>query len=495
MCVNAEVACQKLTSVKLDGGTITASQTVKAGEFIPPVAASSTGTASDSSANAAFAKLPAFCRVQATLKPVPDSTIHIEVWMPVSGWNGKLVESGNGAFTGAPTYGAMASSLMKGYAATGSDTGHTGNTADFALGHPERLIDFGYRAVHLNALAARAIVQAHLGSLEKAYFVGCSTGGRQAYGEAQRYPADFDGIVAGAPGINFTHQTAAELAIVKHVHNEPASFMDAAKLKMLHSAVIAACDKLDGVEDGVIENPLRCKFDPDTLLCKTGDGPDCLTAPQVALVRKIYSGVTNSSGKIIFPGLPTGTEVLWGRTLIRTEPMEYGLDAYRDVVMQDPAWNYLALELDRDIPAADEKVGAVMNNYDPNLKPFFERGGKLLGYQGWADGMNSPLNHIGYYNLVAEMVGGEKAMSNDYRLFLVPGMEHCGGGDGTTSFDLLSEVDEWVTTGKAPHSIPASRIRAGAVDRTRPLCAYPQQAVYKGSGSIDDTANFACAVR
>jgi feruloyl esterase len=244
----------------------------------------------------------------------------------------------------------------------------------------------------------------------------------------------------------------------------------------------------------VIENPLKCNFDPKVLQCKAGDESNCLTAGQVALAQEIYAGVHDSSGKLVFAGLPRGTEATWGNTLIRTDPMAYGIDAYRDVVLQNPNWDYLTLDIDRDIPAADNKVGAIVNNYDPNLKPFFAHGGKLLGYQGWSDGMNSPLNHIAYYKEVAKVVGGEGTLSKSHRLFLIPGMEHCGGGEGTGTFNLLAEVDNWVVTGKPPDSIPASRVRDGKVDRTRPLCPYPKQAVYSGRGSTDDAANFSCAV-
>lgn len=496
----AAVSCEKLTGLKLGDGSVTAAKLVAAGQFAPPVnpqaGGGGGGGAQAAAAKALYAKLPDFCQVDATLAPSKDSAIHIEVWLPSQGWNGKLVESGNGAFSSAFAYNVMGQVMLNGYASTSSDTGHEGNTADFAVGHPEKIIDFGYRAVHEDAVAAKAIVAAFYGGgLKDAYFEGCSSGGRQAYGEAQRYPADFNGIVAGAPGIQFTHQTAAELAIVKWVHSHPEAVIPREKLEMLHSAVIAACDDLDGVKDGVLENPVACKYDPAALLCKNGETASCLTAPQVELAQKIYNGAFFSDGQVLYPGLTRGTELGWGNTLIRQEPMEYGVDAYRDVVLQNPQWNYLTLDLDKDIPAADKSIGGTVNNFDPNLKPFFAHGDKLLGYQGWVDPMNSVLNHIRYYNMVADVMGGPKAISNDYRLFLVPGMGHCGGGDGTTTFDLLKALDTWVTTGKAPDSIPAARVVDSKEVRTRPLCPYPQQAVYKGTGSTDDAANFACAVQ
>ena len=485
----AAKSCESLLSMSLVHGTVTGAQIEASGIFIPYRSGEAAASKEE------YSGLPSFCRIDAKLNPSADSDIRIEVWLPEKNWNGKIVESGNGGFSPALGYSAMADALKKGFAATSSNAGHEGDSGAFALGHPERIIDFGYRAVHEDAVAAKAIVGAYYGTaVKKAYFEGCSTGGRQAYGEAQRYPADFDGIIAGAPGIDFTYQTGTELALVKKVHDDPASFIPPAKLEMLHRAVIAACDQLDGVNDGVIENPLKCHFDPGTLLCKNGDAADCLTKPQLGLARDIYAGVTDSGGNLIYPGLPPGTEMLWAKKFDRSEPMEYGLDAYRDLVLQDPKWDFLSLKVDRDIPLAAQKAGPVLNNSDPNLKLFFQRGGKLLAYHGWTDA-NSSLRHLAYYKSVADVMGGEPGISNLYRLFFIPGMEHCGGGDGTTTFDLLTALDNWVGTGKAPDMIPASRVIDGKVDRTRPLCPYPKQAVYKGSGSTDSAENFTCAVR
>lgn len=485
----AAVPCAKLTSLALTGGTITGAQMVAPGEFTPPPGGMP-------APKDAYARLPAFCRVQATLKPIADSAIGIEIWLPAAGWNGKLVEDGNGALAGSISYNLMAEALPSGYAAVSTDTGHVGNSGDFALGHPEKVIDFGYRAVHETVIAAKAIVAAHYGSAPReSYFTGCSTGGRQALGEAQRYPADFNGIIAGAPGINTTHQTAMQNWVAVSAHKDPADFIPASKYPMFHAAVLAACDALDGVKDGVIENAERCTFDPGTLACKGADGPDCLTAAQVEFARKVYAGPVSPSGKRVFTGLMPGSEQNWIGALAGPKPMPYALAVYQYLVFEDPNWNYLTLDLDRDVPYADKKLAGILNNADPNLKPFFARGGKLIGYHGWADPGISPYNSINYWKSVAAVMGGADAIANSYRLFMVPGMAHCGGGDGTSTFDMLSAVDHWVTTGSAPDSIPASRTRNGSVDRTRPLCPYPQQAVYKGTGSIDEAANFSCSIR
>jgi feruloyl esterase len=259
-------------------------------------------------------------------------------------------------------------------------------------------------------------------------------------------------------------------------------------------AALAACDAQDGVKDGVIENPLQCKFDPGALLCKGADAPDCLTAAQLETARDMYRGAVSASGKQIFPGLMPGSELGWN-SLGGPEPMGYALESYKLVILKNPQWDYMTLDLDRDVARADSTMASLLNNGDPDLRPFFARGGKLLAYHGAADPGITPLQSINYYTSVARVAGGVNALSNKFRLFLVPGMLHCGGGDGTNTFDMIAALDAWVNTNKAPDSIPASRVRDGRVDRTRPLCPYPQQAAYKGMGSTDDAANFTCAVR
>ena len=484
----AAVSCDKLASAPLKGGTITSAQVVPAGQFTPPQGGPPEGRNN-------YAKLPAFCRVEASLKPSADSDIRIEVWLPETGWNGKLTEFGNGGYGSNISYGNMAQALLEGYAATSSNTGHEGGSAEFAPAHPEKVIDWAWRAVHENVVAAKEIVDARYGSAAKrAYFQGCSTGGRQAYGELQRFPADFDGIVAGDPGKNLTHQTAAQTWMSVEVTKYPDEFIPAEKYAMLHKAVIAACDEIDGVKDGVIENPLQCKFDPGTLLCKGADQADCLTAPQLKFVREMYAGITSPSGKIVFPGFVPGGEGGWGG-LASQKPMGYAMESYRYIVMKNPNWDPMTLDLDKDVAYADKTVASLVNNNDTNIKAFLARGGKLLAYHGWADPGITPFNSIDYYNEVAKLNGGVAKIDNQYRLFMIPGMAHCGGGDGTSTFDMIPAIDAWVESGKPPASIPASRTRNGQVDRTRPLCPYPQQAVYKGSGSTDEAANFMCAVK
>ena len=452
-------------------------------EFTPP------------GAKAALSDLPAFCRVSATLKPSTDSDIKMEVWMPVSGWNEKFMAVGNGGWAGSIRYDHLAPSLTAGYAAASTDTGHTGSNAAFALDHPEKLIDFAYRSEHEMTRQAKAIVAAYYGRGARiSYWNGCSSGGRQALKEAQRYPADFDGIIAGDPTNNWTGRAIQSLWVAQAVHKDAASFIPAAKFPAIHRAVLEACDALDGLKDGVIENPAVCKFDPGVLECKGPDGPACLTAPQVESARKIYSGPVNPrSGKVIAPGLEPGSELGWAN-MAGPQPLPHGDEYFKFVIFANPNWDYRTLNFNRDVALAEKLDGDRINATDPNLKEFFQRGGKLLQYHGWSDQQVAPGNSVDYYNTVTNRMGGLSKVQDSYRLFMVPGMGHCSGGDGTDTFDVVQALESWVEKGSAPTQIPASRIREGKVDRTRPLCSYPQVAKFKGAGSPDDAANFGCSV-
>jgi feruloyl esterase len=479
----AAASCESLSSLKLDNTTITKAETVAAGS-LPAPPARGKGKAG---ANP-FADLPAFCRVAATIKPTSDSDIKMEIWMPASGWNGNLESNGNGAWTGSISDTTLATGLKRGFAAAQTDTGHEGGSASFALGHPEKLTDFGYRAVHELTVKSKAIVAAYYGTAPKlAYWNGCSAGGRQGIMEALRYPEDYDAIVAGAPGINWSGRSMQALWIGQASHKSEASGVPASKFPMIHEAALAACDAKDGVKDGVIEDPTKCGFDPKTLLCKEGDAANCLTAEQVETVKTIYTPVTNPRTKAeLFPPHMPGSEMGWG-TMAGPNPFGPGVDLFRYVVFQDPNWDYKTFNFDSDA-ARSRDASASMDVFEPNLDKFFARGGKLIQYHGWADPQISPGSSTEYYTKVAA-----RGKSKDsYRLFMVPGMAHCQGGDGTDQFDMLSVLEKWVETKKAPDQVIASRTRNGAVDRTRPLCAYPKVAVYNGSGSTDDAANFTC---
>ena len=487
--------CESLTTLKLKNTAVTLAETVAPGAFLPPGPARGKGKQ-----GAAFQSLPAFCRVAATLTPASDSEIRIEVWLPETGWNGNLQSVGNGAWAGTISYPAMGTALAAGYATASTDTGHTGgNPATFIPGHPDKVIDFAYRAVHEMTVAAKAIIRARYGNHPKySYWNGCSTGGRQALTEAQRYAADYDGIIAGAAAIYTTHLQGAQVWSAEVVHRDEASYIPPAKYAVLHAAVLEACDALDGVKDGVLENPVKCPFDPKALLCKDADSPSCLTAPQVEAARQIYSGPADSRGKSLFPGLEPGSETGWA-TLSGARPMSLAEETYKFLVFQDPNWNYLTFNAERDMATGDRTAGPMMNSIDPDLKPLFSHGGKLLMYHGWADPGIAPRNSVNYYQSVVAKLGkdtlGQAAVSNSIRLFMVPGMGHCAGGDGTSTFSMIDALSTWVEQGKAPDRIEASRVRGGKTDRTRPLCPYPQVAVYNGSGSTDESANFSCKVQ
>jgi feruloyl esterase len=360
------------------------------------------------------------------------------------------------------------------------------------LDHPERLTDFADRAIHEMTVRGKAIVAAFYGNGPKfSYFNGCSTGGRQALTAAQRFPDDFDGIVAGAPAIYASHQTAGQIWIWQATHKDQASFLTPAKYQVLHEAVLNACDSLDGVKDGVLEDPTKCRFDPKVVQCKDADGPSCLTAAQVEAARKIYEGPRNPRGERVFSPLFPGSELGWAASA-GDAPVGYAIDFFRYVVFRDPKWDPMTLNYDGDLTRAD-KVGGSLTAIDSDLTSLLRRG-KLLMYTGWGDPGIPPGYIVDYYKDVLSKARS-KNLQNSVRLFMVPGMGHCGGGEGTSTFDMLGALDQWVEHGKAPERIAASRIKDGAIDRTRPLCPYPQIASYQGTGSTDDAANFVCKAR
>src|SRR5688572_22680999 len=496
--------CESLATAKLTNGTVTMAQPVAAGAFTQP---------GGRGGGNAFADLPAFCRVAATLTPTKESDIKIELWLPASGWNGKFQAVGNGGWNGNIDMNALAGALRRGYAGASTDTGHQGGAGPW-LQNPEKLADWGYRAVHEMAAASKSLINAFYGEPAKfSYFTGCSAGGRQALKAAQRYPTDFDGIVAGSPGLDWTGRAAGAVRMAQIYESDPARKVPAEKYAAINAAVMKQCDALDGVTDGVLENPMACKFDPGVLQCPStslgagpstslGTGPStslgtgnadanaCLTGPEVETVRALYASPANPKTKREITGLVPGSELSWTDLGWSAPARSTGLDVFR-FATGNPQWSVAQFTFERDIVTAEEK-GEVMNALDTNLKPFFDRGGKLIQYHGWNDPQISPGNSTQYYRRVVDAMGGAARVSGNYRLFMVPGMAHCGGGTGTSTFDMLTALEQWVEGKKAPDVIPASRVEKGATIRTRPLCAYPQVATYKGSGSTDDAANFSC---
>lgn len=488
--VAAGSSCDGLQSLTLNNARVTAATEVPAGTFLPPVPDGGRGV--PPAAAKAYAALPSFCRVQVTATPTSDSDIKIEVWLPTQGWNGKFQAVGNGGWAGAISYGALAAAVAAGYASASTDTGHATPGSTFALGHSEKLVDYAYRAIHEMTVQAKAVINARYGNAPTiSFWNGCSTGGRQGVAEASKYPADFDAIVAGA-----TPDPSARLHAVRVVANllvnrTAESAIPPAKLPALHAAVLEACDTLDGVKDGVLENPARCRFDPKALECKGSDGPSCLTSAQVETAKMLYSEVKHpATGEVLYaPLLQPGSELLWA-TLAGPAPYVNALEGFR-VAFNNPNWDWHTFS-PNDIVVM-EKANAVLNSATPDLKPFFARGGKLLMYHGWADQQVPAMSSIGYFNRVVQTVG-EQAVGKSIQLYMVPGMTHCQGGVGTDTFDKMAAIEEWVAKGTAPKAIVASHVSNGRVDRTRPLCAYPQVARYKGTGSTDSAENFSCAV-
>jgi feruloyl esterase len=474
--------CESLTSLSVPHGVVTLAQTVAPGSFTAP----SGRAGGPAGGQNPFARLAAFCRVALTLRPASQSDIKAEVWMPLAGWNGKLQVVGNGGFAGTISYAAMANALTAGYAAASTDTGHTGPSSN-TFANEDALIDFAHRAIHETAVAAKAAVAGFLGTAPKlSYFSGCSTGGRQAVTAAQRYPDDFDAIVAGAPASHTSTQAFGQIWF-HQVLADPASALPREKLALLHDAVLNACDQLDGAKDGVLENPLACTFDPNVLACTEGsDTASCLTPAQVEGVRRIYAGPSNPrTGRHVFAGLERGSELGWNPV-----PVGYAVDYFKYIVFKDATWDPKTLNYDAHVAQASKGANLVFDATDADLSRFTKRGGKLIMYQGWAEPGIPPGNLVKYYEQIQQKTS---RAADSVRVFMVPGMGHCGGGNGTSTFDMVAALDAWREGGKAPEQINASRVRDGKVDRTRPLCAWPTVARYKGSGGIDEAASFVCS--
>jgi len=501
-------SCEGLAALALPDTMITLAQSVPAGRVIPPY-----GKPID--------KLPAFCRVAGVIRPTGDSYIRFELWLPASGWNQKLLGVGNGGFGGSINYSSMAGDLRRGYATAATDTGHEAEAEDasWAFRHPEKVTDFGYRALHETTENSKILIQAFYRRLpQRSYFDGCSDGGREALMEAQRFPEDFDGILAGAPANFWTHMMAGGVDLIQKLYgSNPAGYISTIKIPAISASALAACDAQDGVKDGIINDPSQCHFDPSVLLCEGDISRSCLTAPQISSLKKLYAGAQDSHGGQIFPGFMPGGEDGpngWAPWLIGTGPGKsstavYVENYFRYMVFEDPTWNPLTAKIDSAERTADEKTARALNATDPDLRRFRTRGGKLILYHGWNDPAISPLNTINYYKSVLADMGAQNAESF-VRLYMVPGMQHCFPGLGPNSFGQLgtttakglehgiyAALERWVETGTAPGDIIATKYAeddaAKEVLMTRPLCPYPQVARYKGIGDTNDDANFVCA--
>jgi feruloyl esterase len=512
--VAAPSSCESLASLALPDTTITVAAMVPAGTFRPPGPTPAIDTTA--------------CRVAGSIQPTSDSDIKFEVWMPAAGWNGKFLSAGEGGYAGAINYGGIAAALRRGYAGGSTDTGHGGGifSADFAPGHPEKVTDFGWRAKHLQAARSKDIIRAFYGEpIEHSYFSSCSNGGRQALMEIQRFPEDYDGVLVGAPANDTTHLMAATVWNEQALWNTPGAYLSARKVAAVQAATLATCDALDGVTDGVVEDPRRCNFDPASLACPAGtDGASCLTPPQVSAVQKIMAGARNPrTGEQIFPGYFTsaaGEAGAWPVWI--TGPAVpgasfgafFGNAFFGRVIQEIPTpgvWDFSTFNFDSDMAAADAKAESTWNSTEADLRAFRHqnRRGKIIMWHGWEDPAISARSAVSYYR---QVVRANDDAHKFFRMFMVPGMLHCGGGPGPNSFgqgleqarplsnapehDILSALERWVEEGVAPKRIVAVKYvnnqPAQGIARTRPLCRYPNTAVYKGTGSTDEEANFEC---
>ncbi|HEY1986334.1 MAG TPA: tannase/feruloyl esterase family alpha/beta hydrolase [Terracidiphilus sp.] len=493
-----------MKNLKLEGTSITAAEPV-------------TGTLDLHEGGAPLGELPAFCRVTGRLRPTGDSDIHFEVWMPAEGWNGRFLGTGNGGFAGSIYHAQLAAYLKRGFATAGSDAGHQaeGTDASWAFGHPEKVKDFGWRAVHLMTERAKQVIAAYYGKPEeKAYFDACSDGGREALMEAQRFPEDYDGILAGAPANAWTSLLSAGVAALQNLVGDPRSYIPDAKLAAIQKASLDACDALDGLKDGIVNDPSKCHFDPQVLLCKEEDTKECLTQAQVETLKALYGGGKDAQGKSFFPGFTMGDETGWRDWVIGEDPessvfARFVRNNFRYLVTGDPKWNALTANVDAVRQQSKEKIAADVDSTNPDLSRFAARGGKLILYHGWNDPAISPGNTVNYFNEVQTKMGAEKAQSF-VRLYMAPGVEHCTGGPGASAFGqfgmatakgpkngLFDSLQDWVEKGSPVEDVIATKYGPGEggamkVVLTRPLCAYPKVAQYKGSGDANDAGSFDC---
>src|SRR5580698_8017523 len=506
----AAEACASLKDLKIDDTTIISTESVPAGSFTAPDKKS-------------YANLPAFCRVTATVSPVPDSAVRIEMWLPQDGWKGVFEGTGNGGYSGGFNFPILAAGVRRGYAVVNTDQGTAPASAlngDAVVGHPVKWRDWGFRSTHLMTVAGKQIASAFYGKHSaRSYFTGCSTSGQQALIEAQLYPADYDGIAAGAPVVNRTHLHAAFVWSRQAAERSPGSVLGHDKLMLLKKAAVASCGPGAAASDTFVADPLHCAFDPASLVCKAGDAPDCLTPEQAETAARFYAGPTNPrTGEQIYPGWARGSEgPAFGWALEEGDP---------PLSLKEPAfdslfkwafgtnWDWRNFDFDHDMTEVDAVLGPDVNGATvANIDAFKAHGGKLLIYHGWADSIVNPFATIAFYETLAKAHAGPDPFQNSARLFLLPGVEHCGvgGGEGPNGFgggqgrpspvvdadhDVLAAHAQWVEAGTAPEKLIASKYQdddpTKPIAMQRPACPYPKRARYSGSGDTNAAASFVC---
>lgn len=488
------LSCAALGDREFPNTRIASAETVAAGTFTPP-------TQGFGRSGTDYSTLPEFCRIIGSIHPTSDSDIGFELWLPAENWNGRFIQTGNGGVAGSIVHGSMAGPLRRGYAVANTDTGHVSGGNDiwgWAVGHTSKLTDYAWRAVHELTTTGKAITATRYGTdPEKSYFVGCSTGGRQGLMEAQRFPEDYDAIIAGAPAANWAPLMA--LSVLIQTNLGPGK-LDPTKLRLLKEGAIAACDALDGVEDRVISSIRQCDFDPASLQCQGNTTVQCLAPREVDAARTIYAGVVGDDGTQWFPGTGPGSELLWAP--YATPQFSLGTGYFRDILLKDADWRPESFNADSLMPLAMEGSAELMA-MDPDISAYLDNGGKLITYHGTTDGLISYDNTVNYVDAMIETLG-ESAVEEAVRFYLVPGMDHCAGGEGAHAIDWLGAMEQWVEQGQAPgtltgiHPAPAPAI-LGTENRentpgefTRPICKYPEVAVYQGTGDVWDASSFSC---
>jgi pimeloyl-ACP methyl ester carboxylesterase len=512
----APVACASLAKLSLPEATITAAQDITTGEFASPDGGRGPG-------GGRLTNLPPFCRVALTVSP----QIHIEVWLPAAGaasvgsvggqargdlstvvgggggWNGSYRGEGGGGYAGTISYGGLAEGIRRGYATASTDTGHPASAGGtFAL-NPDGTLnmpligDFAERSLREMAVKAKAIIRAYYGSAPKhSYWNGCSTGGRQGLMAAQRFPAEYDGLVVGAPAINWDRFIPAELWPQIVMNKTLGAPISAAKLTAVTRAAVAACDANDGVTDGIINDPRKCSYDPRALVCNSGsrgeDPASCLTPAEADAVRKIWNGPTDASGERLWFGLERGAALSF---LAGNNTFPISSTHVQYWIHRDPKFDWHTLgeaDFERDFRTSQKAFHDVIGTDDAKLDDFRKHGGKMIIWHGEADQLIFPRGTINYYTRVVAANGGAKRVDDFARLFMAPGVGHCAGGDGPNPVGLFDAVVDWVEKGVAPATIQASRRRPDGTTMTRPLCPYPTTATWTGKGSTDEAANFVC---
>jgi tannase/feruloyl esterase len=512
----ASMNCSDIANLSLPDTMITLAQAYKAGDVV----SGSTKAPVD------------LCRVAGTIKPGSKSNVHFEVWIPTDGsWNGKYQQIGNGGFAGSISLPTIANAVSRGYATAGTDDGTSGSPPTVPAGAPafignmDVLLDYGYRAIKATTDDSKAIVTALMGTAPTySYFVGCSDGGREALQEAQRFPSDFDGIIVGSPvndqvgefGAEYLFDMQATLT-GPQTNGIPDAYIPASKLPLLTNAALQQCVGKDGgvASDAFLNDPRQCMFDPGVLTCKGGQDPStCLTPAQVGAARKIYAG-PHDHGILLFPGLEPGGEGVpgdwntWISGSAPTKALQYilGYGFTCDLMQGTQTCDYLAADVVQQDDAARQLLQPILSSVNPDLSAFKAHGGKMIQYAGWADSAIAPENGLNYYRKVTHTIGDPRGF---YRVFMVPGMAHCGGGAGPNAFgngtsngpaidadhDLVKALERWVEQGKAPDRIVATHYLNNdpkqGVQFQRPLCPYPQRAEYVGHGDPSDASNFEC---